>query len=351
MKQELLKSIFLLAAGGFAWFYCHSADQNDGRAVIPVTTAEYMAADKSSGNLELVDFQEVVAPSKITADDPEAREFLKSIGNQLLESPPFRMEIEIEQRWASQQYRVAANYSQLGQGSGQSKIEFVIVDSGTEVDQPTSLTKICDGRFLYTFFRQGKTQTLEFIDLHRLHQTRLNSGLTEPQNPSGWIAQGGLAGLFRNLSEAFQFQPISALEMDGVSAYQLNGVWREKPLAELLQNLVDQKWIEPNIQWSRLPSQIPHGVSVEVVNVPQFGWVPHRVIFLSAQQDNQTGPRVPMATIRFSEPQAIPIDASDFINIQNDEVEPVDVTHQYVGQVQEFGAARQAARESSTHLR
>jgi len=394
MKQQLPIAITLLAAGSWLWISGNAAENRYDAVQLPREHSEAVATaspiqqttEGSNDTVQLAGYQTPIESplepaianrfplshqaASIPADSTEPSEtaaFLRSVGERLRNSTPFKTELRIEIEWSKQRYPISGQYLQPGQGSGQSKLELSLNNAST----PVTITKICDGRFLYSHFRQNEKQTLEFIDLARLGRSHQSMGLIEPNNPMSWISTGGMASVFENLAAAFEFAPLASAEVDGRAVCTLEGRWREEHLIDLLRPAVEHKHLTPKIQWSRLPKQIPHSVRLKLANVPEFGWMPQSITFFQSKVPNESRAEVssefsnaafksdhsvnigsnPIALIEFGPPQPAMIDANDFLNLQNDEVESIDVTDQFVEQVQGYFHARTAAVSSGTVIR
>jgi hypothetical protein len=269
------------------------------------------------------------------------------VGTALRNSPPFQSELQITLNWSGKLHQISGEYSQPGQGSGRSKIQLDLTAGG----RPLKMTKICDGRFLYTHLIRNEEQTLQFIDLRRLQETRSLSGLGQMDSPMSWVATGGLASTFENLSAAFDFESIVPLKQEGPQTCQIKGSWNSKHLTRLLREVVDPQDENSEIQWNKIPPQIPQSVFIELANVDLYGWVPRHIKFYRSAQVFSPGNIQPLASIEFSPPVLIATDSMDSWKIKPDEIESLDITDQYVKQVRDFVDARTAGEEPATIMR
>lgn len=341
MKLELPISIVLLAAGGLLWAgqskWLNFSLRRSGNSQSVEASNDRARTNPGlllSTAVPLTDAESSTANSQSAA-------FLQSVGANLRLAPPFQTELQVQIQWSERSYSIGGIYAQPGQGSGQSKMELRV---GTGADA-TTMTKICDGRFLYSFQQRGTIKTLEFIDLRRLQETRLSAGLAQSDNPLSWIATGGLASLLENLAVAFNLGPAIVSEVNGIVLCTIEGDWRIQSLAELLGASIGSE-SEGQIFLENLPPQIPSRIKIELANVPAFGWLPQKLTFFRPEKNSSPTLMRVLADVQFSAPASFVFDPDEFLHINTDEVESTDVTDLYVEQVHDFGFARQASQGS-----
>ncbi len=341
MKLELPISIVLLAAGGLLW-----AGQNKWLNFSLLRSGNSQSVDAGNDGARtnsglLLSTAVPLSDAESSPANSQSAAFLQSVGANLRLAPPFQTDLQVQIQWSERSYSIGGIYAQPGQGSGQSKMELRV---GTGADA-TTMTKICDGRFLYSLQQRGTIKTLEFIDLRRLQETRLSAGLAQSDNPLSWIATGGLASLLENLAVAFNLGPAIVSEVKGIAVCTIEGDWRIQSLAELLGASISSE-SERQIFLENLPPQIPSRIKIELANVPAFGWLPQKLTFFRpAKNSSPTLMRV-LAEVQFSAPESFVFDPDEFLQINTDEVESTDVTDLYVEQVHDFGFARQASQSA-----
>lgn len=275
----------------------------------------------------------------------ESIQFLKKLGTEIRASKAFKIDLVAELNWIHAELLIAGSYAQLGQETGQSRIDLQI-GTGSET---RALSKICDGRFLYSLKQSNGQKKLEFIDLRRIQETRFAAGLSQPDNPTSWIASGGLASFLENAAAAFQFSDPKFLESDRSRYVQIDGTWIQSALVDLLKDSVPAHHLDPKIVWNELPKHIPHQVRITFVEDPALGWLPQQIHFLHFTRRNEEANANPeaanlstLAKITFSAPQAIDVDPENFLQLNTEDVETIDNTPLYIGQVKKFEMQRQA---------
>lgn len=279
--------------------------------------------------------------------DRASNEFLKTLGSQIRQSKPFKLEIHSRLYWNGHSVEIPGQYAQLGRGTNQFRID---LKTG-EGDATQALSKICDGRFLYSMKWQGGKKTLEFVDLRRIDETRISTGLDRPDNPTNWIATGGLASLLDNLADAFQFTSPQHVVQNGVEYSRLDAIWDTRLLKDLLQDTVPAHYLEPHIVWRKLPAHIPHQVRLFLVHSPSFGWLPHQISFYRMPKgtEGMTSGTIAdplewelLADIRLFKPQALDGESLNFLQLEAEDIETIDNTPQYITQMRQFQVHREA---------
>ncbi len=314
----------------------------------PATASTISSTSKPSSSSEISEaFLAKLSSNEST--NQQASEFLRNLGAEIRDSIAFETDITIDLHWRKQPMEISGRYSQIGQGSGHSRFQLEIPLAGSDSDEKNmTLVKVCDGRFLYTqLLSPGTDQSLEFIDLKQVHQRRLDSGLTEPNNPMSWIATGGLSSILENLGSAFQFGMVEEKKWNGITTVSLTGTWKTEQLAELLCDQVDRHCLEPTIQWDQLPVHIPHTVRIECVNRDSVGLLPIKIEFFQFDEDERDLVRQ-LASIRLGAPRALSMNPADLLKLETDESNTTDSTHQYVDQVRDFEFSREARMEKAT---
>lgn len=362
MKRELLIAAILLAAGGMLW-----AGQ-DGVLVRLATGLERWFQGRESGSPDSANspdsatdyLNQTLGEMLRQPDDPrfppnesqpaslpkiwrvphhqtwsvsgEGNQWLQEVANHLKKMPPLQSDLLIRFRWGGSEFALNGCYSQIGQGSGQSRLDLRLADP----DPTFSISKVSDGRFLYTLERMDEQQKLEFVDLQ---QVRKGNQTGQNQPFPQWLLPGELASLLENLSTAFQFDTPQIQQVEGQNFCHLQGVWKADWLRNWLQELVPIHHLQPEILWHKLPQEIPHQVNLSLVYSPQLGWTPRRIAFLRYPEE-KTGPSdsrnpelriaVPLGVVDFAGFQPLGTDPEHLLKIETAEVEMVDVTDLYL---------------------
>jgi hypothetical protein len=372
MRRELPIAITLIAAGIALWAgkngalhqllpnVDHASDRekssSDSSEISQPKFLQASNSESAHGNSRLSEsFDLMLSPVSLHAGlnhpSPEARELLSRLSRELRNSRAFRLDLVAELYWQASEMMVSGHYAQRGQGTDQSRIDLKL-GRGAEA---RSLSKICDGRFLYSLQQfQGKRK-LHFVDLKRIQEQRISAGLTQPEHPTNWIAMGGLVGFLDNLSLAFQFTAPQFSQQDGIHLFQVDGIWNPDALRELLKSSVASHQLAPEIIWNKLPQNVPHQVQLIFVQHPSLGWLPQQISFFqfAAPRDGTTasGAKIVdlslLARIKFSRPVEIDVDEADFLQLNTDDVETTDNTSLYISQVKKYEIDRQA--QSATY--
>ncbi len=287
--------------------------------------------------------------------DADSAALLRLIANELRKAGSFRSDLYMELTRGPSHIEMTGQYTQLGNESGQSRIDLRI----GEHNDMRELSKMCDGRFLYTLQKYRNERRLEFIDLRRIQETRSSAGLSQAGDPSSWMATGGLASLFENMAEAFRFTQQERSQRDGFHICVVDGVWHHRALVELLNSTIASHYLEPEIVWRKLPDNIPHQIRIELVDTNQLGWFPARIEFfqldnsrklVSLGKSSDSKQLVRIASIQFSPPQPVEIDPDRFLRLNTEDIETIDNTHLYISQLHRFEVLRQAQQSSSETL-
>ena len=341
MKQELTITILLLAAGAGLWLWqsdLNTESMFDSQA----QTAQLDAESLGSRRADSLDGD---APDDLSPGHWQTVEFLQKLAARLQTAPALNAQLQVDLNLPGAPIRLNGEYLQSGQGGHQSRTELRLPTENGDI----TLLKICDGRFLYTQFKTPQKKTLEFVDLQQCTKRRNYDQQTEPGNPMRWIADGGFAGAFKHLSEAFHFQPME-IKQDGESrVFVVRGSWNQSKLAELLHESIEQ---DAGFNWDLPPVHLPHAVEIEFVEQPTFGMFPRRFDLIRYQpNDRNSAESVPIASIRFSTPKVSAVPASEIVKLEQDGEESVETTLQYVNQIISFNYARRTARNSNTESR
>jgi hypothetical protein len=269
------------------------------------------------------------------SDSGEGNRFLQEVAQQLKNMPPLRSDLLIRFRWGVSEFAMTGSYAQMGQGSGQSRLDLNLLDQ----DPALSISKVSDGRFLYTLERVGDRQKLEFVDLQQVRKSRQSGKSPQNQPVQQWLLPGELASLLENLSIAFQFDVPHMQQIEGQSFCHLQGVWKAEWLRNWLQDVTPLHQLQPEIVWHKLPQEIPHQVNLSLVFCPNFGWTTQRIVFLRYPKEKKRSTdsgnpelriAVPMGVVDFASFQALTAASDNLLKIESAEVETVDVTDLYL---------------------
>ena len=286
------------------------------------------------------------------APDPRSAELLTSVCKQIANSTPFGTSLKLTGHLFDQDTTATGQYFQMGQGTHRSRLELEF-NAGDEI---ASSFQLCDGRFVYRLQTFGGKQQFEFVDLNRFtEQTSASSSFS----PSNWIATGGLASLFEQFNQSFNFgAPKQVSTDDQTQLTVIRGCWNETALRHTLGNQAgtvfpDKQMIRSRnaIPWNKIPQQLPHGIEVVFGNDAVFGTFPREIRYLKFAPNPDGGAMrlQPMMTLQFAHPEETVRLTENMFVIRSSDIESVDTTGQYLAQVQSILAKRQAEKNSSEH--
>lgn len=137
-------------------------------------------------------------------------------------------------------------YRQAGGGADR---QFSLRLQGRLADRPARLTRVSDGRFLWTDLRWGDSpddadRSITRIDLRRLRRNEKQNGVAQPEpgqavaaftSPGQWLRFGGLPMLLASLDETFDFGPAREMQLRGGRVVAMVGRWNPEKLKSLLK--------------------------------------------------------------------------------------------------------------------
>lgn len=209
------------------------------------------------------------------SDASAAEDILTTAARRLHESPPFEAKLRERIDLFGQQLVGSGIYMQAGQGSDQFRLELKI----QLADRMTSLTQVCDGRYVWTRRDLGpEQQYLSHIDLVRVRRALAESG-SAAIPPNQWLAIGGLPGLLNGLSENFAFNTPATHQLGQLPVWTTKGSWRPEMLAELLPNKADAILAGKPAPLESLPVHLPASVAVALGRDDYLPLFPYRIEF------------------------------------------------------------------------
>lgn len=390
MKQELPFAVVLLAAGCLLWFwqsgnknppvFAAPTLQSPSPVPTPSDTAAHAVIDdspESNDQVILAEFREEIPGTAdldsrefTSANEPvpptlsgynlqtlafvhtqtnrETVQLMASIAEELASSQPFGSEIRMQGNVFGRTVSAQGTYSQMGQGTHKSRIELKF---GSEPNAP-SVFQLCDGRFVYNLQTSqmpragnGKKQTFEFVDLHRVRQiagersTRISA--------TGWVATGGLSSLFQHLASAFNF---GAADVGDDSSVVIRGSWDPSSLRSVATiPLQDENEFNLPIRWEDIPEQLPHAVEITLEKNSEFRYFPAKIAFLKfAEQKKGHYDVQPIVVFTFSDPQSLGNISDRMFVIDSSNLESIDATDRYIARIDAFNETRQAAEQIET---
>ncbi len=292
MKREFILAAGLLALG--CLLFLNRNDANNLEVAADTTIELHDSQTVGQSNVGFASFQQT---SENPASSPEsgaqsntqrtrqndvsgsisALNLIESATNKLLSSPPISAKAKLNVNLFNTSTTATGVYLQANQGTGMSRMEL-------EFDGPNETIKfvqLCDGRFNYQF--QGSSELsegqLNFVDLHRISEAcESNPGFTA--QPTDWFADGSLPRMLLNLSQAFDWTDPVTTQLSNAKMIRIDGSWRADRLSECLEGQVDSSWLQPAIQWDKLPGHLPQVVHIYFAADGPVKLFPHRIDFI-----------------------------------------------------------------------
>ena len=149
--------------------------------------------------------------------------------------------------------------------------------------EPSSLLKVFDGRYLWTYRNLGGSESLGKIDVERVSQDLEESGkIAELAELGKWPGLGGLPRLLRGLNLAFDFGTVEAEPVrlrNEMPGWRIVGLWKPEKLVKIVPNLKESIEAGKVIDADDLPEHIPNTV---VLVLGQTDFFPYGIEFRRA---------------------------------------------------------------------
>lgn len=289
MKRELALAILVIAGVLLANYHRFNpwrpSDLPDGSASTGRGHAALIEAAEQPNEFRLTS-QVAESPS----DNHAPQELLDAIAS-LRQAPPLRAELEVRVDHFDEPIILRGTYRQAGEGAPKSRL-----DIGAEAGSPPLVTQVFDGRFYYLLETRGGAQKLTYIDQLGV------ASLSTPRVASvaglrGWFGTGSWPVMLEHLACSFQFATPSESSASSSSENQtrqvtLVGSWRPESLLQLLREQIDPAWIAGDIQWERLPQQIPHEIEITLNSGASHPTFPSRLSIYQYRRAGKRRPRI-----------------------------------------------------------
>ena len=199
------------------------------------------------------------------------------------------------------------------------RLEFQVQSQNSDKKPVGTLLEICDGQVLWTEHTiKGESRVTRRDVQAILQQAEIN-----PQAQSNMLVSelglGGLPGLLASIQKNMNFVSVAERTISGKSLTVLNGVWKDEFLTQW-------KGGDPAAP-VELPAYVPDAVRIYLDQDTLF---PRRIVYLKKNQDSLQS----MVTLNFSKVTLnTPIPETEFTYEPPDGVFPVDITKQYLQQL------------------
>ncbi len=187
-------------------------------------------------------------------------------------------------------------------------------------DRVSTMVQVCDGRYLWLYWKLLDEGTLSRIDVVRVGRAIEKSGdVPQPGRIDKWPGIGGLAKLLRSLNAAFSFESLKEGQLQTragqVPVWKLRGQWKPEKLVAVLPDQKEAIGQGKPPDLNRLPKHLPDHVVIFLGKQDLF---PYRIEYRreqpkgAGQPDN---PRSrPIVTMQLYEVNLnVPIDPTRFI--------------------------------------
>lgn len=268
------------------------------------------------------------------------KSLLLQAANHLENAAPLQCATRMQVNLFDEQLIASGRYFQMGQGSGMSRLEFSFGDE----DQPRKILQICSHGYYYRFRTTRENPELNVADLRQIAQSDSGSILATPNT---WMATGGLASLMKNLASNFEFDAVEPSMLGDVPVWKFRGRWNEQRLKRILFGQVKYGLIKNQIQWEKLPAQVPHACEIVLGRDDFFPLFPYRIAFL---KDDLAAKKT--TTTKIVELELYDLNKNAKLNTNLFEVDfpdvlPNDMTNQYVDRILQLHKIRRSANQNA----
>jgi hypothetical protein len=199
------------------------------------------------------------------------------------------------------------------------RLELKVLSENPESRVDGQLLEVCNGTILWASYQVGRETRITRRDVSQI----LNASKTNGQINFSTVelGLGGLPALLASLDRWMKFESVTQEEINGKKFTVLGGVWKDRFLKELLEKMSKQ----------RLPEHVPD--SVRIYLEPELLF-PRRIAFLK-HRGSRIEPLVELDLLDIVING--PMDEHQFEYAPPDGARPVDVTTEFVQQLQNGG--------------
>jgi hypothetical protein len=181
-----------------------------------------------------------------------------------------------------------------------------------------SLLEVCDGERLWSVTELPGGTRVTRRDVRQILAAMEQARGRPEQAATVDLALGGLPALLTSLTRSMQFHSVKAESLSGRGFWVLSGKWKPDVVRQLTGS-----------DAAKLPPHIPEAVRVYLAQETLF---PERIVYLRLPSGG--GGLKPVLDLRFTNVVLNgPIDAQEFEFTPPENVEPEDVTRQYLDQL------------------
>jgi hypothetical protein len=199
------------------------------------------------------------------------------------------------------------------------RLELKVIPEKPPSQVAGTLLEVCNGTILWANFEVGKQTRITRRDVSQILAASKTNGQLNFSTVE--LGLGGLPALLASLDRWMKFDSVTQQEITGRKFTVLSGAWKEACLKELLAKMSKQ----------HLPEHVPDSVRIYLETESLF---PRRIAFLK-HRGNQVESLVELDL--FDIVLNGPLDEHQFEYAPPDGARPVDVTTEYVQQLQNPG--------------
>ncbi|MEZ6093898.1 MAG: hypothetical protein R3C03_06620 [Pirellulaceae bacterium] len=320
-------AIILLAGGFMLWTW------RNGEDLTPSESVESTRTSSDAIPMLSVSSERVVAPTHSIDIESVFSETLR----ELRYAPPFKADIQLSVRLFEEWFPLAGQYFQAGEGTPKARLDLF------QADDPASLllTQSFDGRFYYHVQYASEDRRFEYVDLYQIAQLETPT-VACVAGVKGWFGTGGIIPMLEQLAASFDFVEKSksdsfAFPIQQACSITVQGTWKRETLHQLLRDQIDSQWLEPQIQWRRLPGQLPQMVEITFATDGSGPLYPTHIQFF-VQDKESSEPNMMVATMALETRKltSAPDLTDDWFRISPEGFDPVDDTNDYLARIKMF---------------
>lgn len=210
----------------------------------------------------------------VATNQYDGQQLVAAAAQRLLQQSAVQAKLRQQVVLFGQQLLGTGSYWQLRQGEQlQRRLELKFQVS----QQVTSLTQVCDGRFMWIHRDMPGLRSLGRVDLRQLEEAAAaaeQGGVAA--SSTHWFVLGGLPQLLNELATRFQFGTAATDRIGDAPVWVVRGTWKQSELARLLSPADPSA---ADVDPSQLPSHVPNRVVLALSQNPNLPLFPQRIEF------------------------------------------------------------------------
>jgi len=199
------------------------------------------------------------------------------------------------------------------------RLELKVISDNTERRVEGSLLEVCNGTILWAIYKVGKESRITRRDVSQILSASKTNGRINFSTVE--LGLGGLPALLASLEHWMKFELVTQEQIRDKKFSVLVGAWKDTRRKELLSKMSKQ----------HLPEHVPDSVRIYLESDSLF---PRRIAFLK-HRGSQVEPLAELDLVGITLDS--PVNERQFEYVPPDGARPVDVTAEYVQQLQNAG--------------